>query len=187
MTTIVGIKTHRGVLIAADKRLTSASGDKLGLCSKLIELPCGTCLAVAAPYTAILALRDCLDESEFDGWTTDIGIYRNLTTLHGTLKESHYMRVDDTPDVNAFDSSHFQMLVGNGGNLWLVLHMREVIEVADFTAAGSGREYALGSLASGSKIHADNAKHLAELAVSVASRYDAATGLEVDIWQSNRN
>lgn len=182
MTTIVGIKTPTGVLLAADTLLTSASGDPLGTCSKLISLD-GVCLAVAGPYTTILAIQDCLSEQEFENWSTNLDIYRNLTALHGSLKEGHYMRVED--DGEPFEKSQFQMLVGTKDRLWMVLHMREVIAVEDFNAVGSGREYALGSMCSVTKSIMDKEPaRVASVAIRAAAKYDSATGTEMTSWQA---
>jgi ATP-dependent HslUV protease, peptidase subunit HslV len=187
MTTIVGIwdKVTRRSYLGFDNLVTTAH-TRLGTCNKSAVLHVGekyeTCIAMAGPVTAILAVQSLAKDSELL-WRTTLEVYESLNSIHNDLKTLHGLNVSEGGEDEPFESSQFQAVIGNCHGLWTALSQREVVQ-ADWSAAcGSGHEFALGALhALGSGI---DPKVALQRALSAAACYDKDTGNEVTLWTGN--
>jgi ATP-dependent protease HslVU (ClpYQ) peptidase subunit len=182
MTTIVGIRSekHREVWIGSDTRLTSHS-TYLGKLSKTVVTNVGsedeTCLAIAGPSTAILAVQDVLADAKFE-WDSTLSVYRSMLSIHCLLRDHHGLNVtygEDSP----FEPSNFEAVIGNTHGMWMMLSSREIIPVTNLCAIGSGREFALGAAEAQGLL---DPEATIKRALSIASQYDKDTGKEAEFW-----
>lgn len=187
MTTIVGIRReqHKEVWIGSDT-LLSSPGLRLGKLSKTAITNQGTedetCIAIAGPSTAILAVQDILAEHDYPDWSTTLAVYRNMLGIHCTMRDHHGLRVVEQED-DPFESSQFQAIIGNRHGLWMMLSNREIIPVNTLCAIGTGRELAIG-VAEGMGMMDPEAT--IKRALMVASQYDKSTGKEVELWSNEK-
>lgn len=186
MTTIVGIRRpqHNEVWLGSDT-LLSSPGLRLGKISKTIVVGAGTedetCIAIAGPSTAILAVRDIVEEHE-TSWTDTLSVYRSLLNIHTILRDHHGLRVVEQED-DAFESSQYQAIIANTHGMWMMLSTRELIPVDTLCAIGSGRELAIGVVEGMGML---DPEATIKRALAVASQYDKSTGKEMELWSNVR-
>jgi ATP-dependent protease HslVU (ClpYQ) peptidase subunit len=188
MTTIVGIRReqHKEVWVGSDTLLTSP-GLRLGKMSKTALVNAGTdnetCIAIAGPATAILAVQDILSELQLDDWSTTLAVYRNMLAIHCQMRDHHGLITTEHED-DTFESSQFQSIVANSHGMWMTLNSREVIPVVNLCAIGSGREIAIGVVEGMGML---DPEATIKRALMVASQYDKSTGKEAEIWSNEKN
>ncbi|MEO8487102.1 MAG: MFS transporter [Betaproteobacteria bacterium] len=148
MTTLVAVRKHDEIVIAADSLTTfgdlklSASFDKhpekivryrdnyLGLCGSA---------AHQLVFESLLRNREDLD---FSG---RVEIFDTLRKLHPVLKDQHFLNPKEEED-DPYESTQITALIANEHGIFGVYSMREVFEYSQFWAVGSGREFALGAM-----------------------------------------
>ena len=148
MTTLVAVRKHDEIAIAADSlttfgdlKLASAfdrspekivhyRGTYLGLCGSA---------AHQLVFESLLAKHDDLDLSD------KAAIFETFRKLHPILKEQHFLNPKEEDD-DPYESTQITALVANPHGIFGVYSMREVFEYTQFWAVGSGREFALGAM-----------------------------------------
>lgn len=189
MTTAAGIwdESNQRCTLLFDTLVTTDS-TRLGRMNKSAIFGAGTeaetCIVVAGPVTAILALQSLARDSELL-WRTTLEVYESFNVIHSELKTLHGLNTSEGMEGEAFESSQFSALVGNSYGLWSMLSGREIIQADQFAACGSGREFALGALGALSFSGAIEAKHALLKALAVSAMYDKNTGSETSLWKSH--
>lgn len=148
MTTLVAVRKHDEIAIAADslttfgdlklsepydrapEKIVRYKGTFLGLCGSA---------AHQLVFESLLAARDDLD---FSG---RLAIFDTLRKLHPVLKDQHFLNPKEEED-DPYESTQITALIANESGIFGVYSMREVFEYTRFWAAGSGRDYALGAM-----------------------------------------
>lgn len=148
MTTLVAVRKHDEIVIAADSLTTF--GD-LKLAAPFDRSPekivryrdtfLGLCGSAAHQlvFESLLASREDLD------FTGRIAIFDTLRKLHPVLKDQHFLNPKEEDD-DPYESTQITALIANGHGIFGVYSMREVFEYTRFWAVGSGREFALGAM-----------------------------------------
>ena len=148
MTTLVAVRKHDEIVIAADslttfgdlklsepydrapEKIVRYRGTYLGLCGSA---------AHQLVFESLLAAREDLD---FSG---RLAIFDTLRKLHPVLKDQHFLNPKEEED-DPYESTQITALIANEYGIFGVYSMREVFEYTRFWAAGSGRDYALGAM-----------------------------------------
>jgi ATP-dependent HslUV protease subunit HslV len=185
MTTIVGIKRMGQIVLAADRRLAEANSI-LGETCKILEHTDVqgnvSFVGVAGPHTSLLALRSIFKEHDIHLQSEDY-VYESFLTIHGILKEQHYVNPTEF-EGEAYESSQLQCMIANESGLYLVSSGREVMTIGEdgqgFNAIGSGRALAIGALNVLEAISTEGLGAQAVLAVVTASLYDSGTNSNID-------
>jgi len=148
MTTLVAVRKHDEIVIAADSLTTF--GD-LKLSSAFDRSPekivhyrgtyVGLCGSAAHQlvFESLLKTRDDLD------FSSRLAIFETLRKLHPVLKDQHFLNPKEEED-DPYESTQITALVTNEHGIFGIYSMREVFEYTKFWAAGSGRDVALGAM-----------------------------------------
>jgi len=148
MTTLVAVRKHDEITIAADSlttfgdvRLASdydRSPDKILKHGSTYIGLCGS----AAHHLVFESLLAAHPEYDF---SSRLAIFETLRKIHPVLKEQHFLNPKEEED-DPYESTQITALVANENGIFGVYSMREVFEYARFWAAGSGKEVALGAM-----------------------------------------
>ena len=148
MTTLVAVRKHDEITIAADS-LTTFGDIRLG--SDYDRSPdkilkhgdnyiglCGS----AAHHLVFESLLAAHPEYDF---SSRLAIFETLRKIHPVLKEQHFLNPKEEED-DPYESTQITALVANPSGIFGIYSMREVFEYSQFWAVGSGREFALGAM-----------------------------------------
>jgi len=148
MTTLVAVRKHDEIVIAADS-LTTFGDLKLAADfdtspEKIVRYRdsyLGLCGSAAHQlvFESLLRSRGDLD---FGG---RIEIFETISRLHPVLKDRHFLNPKEEED-DPYESTQITALIANENGIFGVYSMREVFEYTQFWAVGSGREFALGAM-----------------------------------------
>ena len=183
MTTLVAVRKHDEIVIAADSLTTfgdlklTASFDRapekivryrntyLGLCGSA---------AHQLVFESLLAKHASLDFSHKSA------IFETFRQLHPILKEQHYLNPKEEED-DPYESTQMTALIANGNGIFGVFSMREVFEYTQFWAAGSGREYALGAMQA-RYAQLDTAEAVARVGIETGATFDRNSALPMTLY-----
>lgn len=188
MTTIVVVKKHGQVAIAADTLTkygdyTNERATYIVNHEKIFHTN-GNYIALSGPATADLAIREFFARkgSKLE-LNTPLEIFRVWNELHQVLKDEYFLNpTKDTED--SFESSRSRALIANAHGIFGVDSYRFVQEFTKFYAYGSGNEFALGALFSAYDSEF-SAVELATLAVKAAAEFDDATAEPITAFALN--
>ena len=183
MTTLVAVRKHDEIAIAADSLTTfcdlklAASFDKspekivryrdnyLGLCGSA---------AHQLVFESLLANREDFD---FSG---RVAIFDTLRKLHPVLKDQHFLNPKEEED-DPYESTQITALIANEHGIFGVYSMREVFEYTQFWAVGSGREFALGAMnAMYGKLK--TAEAVARIGIEAGCTFDKNSALPMSLY-----
>jgi ATP-dependent protease HslVU (ClpYQ) peptidase subunit len=182
MTTLVAVRKHDEIAIAADSLTTfgdlklAASFDRspekivhyrgtyLGLCGSA---------AHQLVFESLLASRQDLD---FSG---RIAIFDTLRKLHPVLKDQHFLNPKEEED-DPYESTQITALIANENGIFGVYSMREVFEFTRFWAAGTGRDFALGAM-NALYDRLGTAEAIARAGVEAGAAFDRNTSLPMTL------
>ena len=148
MTTLVAVRKHDQIAIAADSlttfgdvrlasmhdrsfdKIVAYRGNYIGLCGSA---------AHQLVFESLLA-----NGSDFD-FGSRLSIFETLRKLHPILKDQHFLNPKEEED-DPYESTQITALIANQNGIFGVYSMREVFEYTQFWAVGSGKEVALGAM-----------------------------------------
>jgi len=148
MTTLVAVRKHDDIVIAADSLTTfgdlklSAPFDRSP--EKIVRYR-DTYLALCGSAAHQLVFESLLKNREDLDFSGRVAIFDTLRKLHLVLKDQHFLNPKEEED-DPYESSQFTALIANEHGIFGVYSMREVFEYTKFWAVGSGREFALGAM-----------------------------------------
>ena len=151
MSVVVGVRKNNQVVLAADT-LTSAGGQahrgsERPTFSKLVELPGGGQVGTVGSATGYLVLRSLVrNHAELLDFTGVDNTFEALLALQPILRETYFVRAEESQDGQEYDSNQLQMLIASPHGLFHAHTYREVHEYGRFFAIGSGDELALGAM-----------------------------------------
>ena len=148
MTTLVAVRKHDQIAIAADSlttfgdvrldsnhdrsfdKIVSYRGNYIGLCGSAAHQ---------------LVFESLLRSNADYDFSSRVGIFETLRRLHPILKDQHFLNPKEEED-DPYESTQITALVANEHGIFGVYSMREVFEYTRFWAVGSGKEVALGAM-----------------------------------------
>jgi ATP-dependent protease HslVU (ClpYQ) peptidase subunit len=183
MTTIVAVRKHDEIAIAADSLTTfgdtrlSADFDRTS--DKIVryrDTYIGLCGSAAHQlvFQSLLAKHGDLD------FTTKVGIFETFQKLHPILKEQHFLNPREEED-DPYESTQITALVANAHGVFGVYSMREVFEYTRFWAVGTGREFALGAMHT-QYARLESAAAIAEAGIEAGATFDRNSGLPMTLY-----
>lgn len=182
MTTVVVVRKGELACIAADS-LTSFGEMRLTAemsVGKRKVLPVGEAylgLSGSSSHFAVLeshfASLDTVPE-----FRTKTEIFETWRRLHAVLKEHYFLNPKDEAS-DPYESSQITGLAVSPYGIFGIYSLREVFEYRTYWALGSGREYALGALAS-LYGRLETAQEIAEEAVRSACLFDKGSSLPLE-------
>jgi ATP-dependent protease HslVU (ClpYQ) peptidase subunit len=148
MTTLVAVRKHDQIAIAADSlttfgdvklashhdqsydKIVAYRGNYIGLCGSA---------AHQLVFESLLAAG-----GDFD-FSSRLAIFETLRKLHPILKDQHFLNPKEEED-DPYESTQITALIANERGIFGVYSMREVFEYTQFWAVGTGKEVALGAM-----------------------------------------
>lgn len=183
MTTIVAVKKHGRVAIAADTLArygsTRESADYIVNSDKLL-LVGGAWLCPTGPASAQLVLRSYFKNPEHPRAFDSIdSIFETLRHMQAALKDDYFLNPKED-ESDPFDSMQMEILIASRGGIFGAYPLRSIQEYTRFYAFGSGATYALGAM------HAmydglSSVEEIARLAIEAAATFDDSTGLPCSV------
>ncbi|GIK84744.1 MAG: MFS transporter [Burkholderiales bacterium] len=148
MTTLVAVRKHDQIVIAADSlttfgdvRLPSQYDRSYDKIVRHRESYIGLCGSAAHQ----LVFESLLKQHPDCDFGSRLAIFESMRRLHPILKEQHYLNPKEEED-DPYESTQITALVVNATGIYGVYSMREVFEYSQFWAVGSGKEVALGAM-----------------------------------------
>ncbi|MGA2550496.1 MAG: MFS transporter [Burkholderiaceae bacterium] len=176
MTTIVAVRKHDTVAIAADSLTTFGDTRLSGLYEanrKILDVGdsligvAGTSAHFSVLGGAFAALGDeCRLKSREQ-------VFLTFLKLHALLKESYFLNIKEEED-DPYESSQIMALIANSSGIYGVYSYREVFAFDRFWSIGSGRNFALGAMyAAYDRMH--SAAQIAEIGVLAGAEFDKSS------------
>ena len=109
-------------------------------------------------------------------FTSPLGIFETLRDMHPVLKEDYFLVAEDEPDEAQFEGGMPPLVFASPHGIFRSCAERSVVELTQFDAVGSGRDYALGAMAA---VYDDleTAEAIAARGIEIAARFDLGTGM----------
>ncbi|AKJ67428.1 MFS transporter [Pandoraea thiooxydans] len=177
MTTVVVVRKHNEIAIAADSLVTFGEtrlsqayeanrkifqiGDSyIGLAGTTAHFPVMRALLTGLGEECKLHSRD--------------DVFRTFCKAHQKLKEEYFLNTKEEED-DPYESSQITCLIANPSGIYGVYSYREVFAFDRFWGIGSGRSFALGAMYAAYD-SAPNASAIAELGVKAGAEFDKSSG-----------
>ncbi len=148
MTTLVAVRKHDDIAIAADSlttfgdvRLAAPFDRSYEKIVRFGETYIGLCGSAAHQ----LVFESLLKSSSPVDFSGKLAIFETFRKLHPILKEQHFLNPKEEED-DPYESTQITALIANPHGIFGVYSMREVFEYTHFWAIGSGKEFALGAM-----------------------------------------
>ena len=148
MTTLCIVRKDDDIVIAADSLTTfgdtrlAADYDRTS--DKIVHYR-GTYIGLCGSAAHQLVFESMLRRQEPLDFSDKFAIFETFRKLHPILKEQHFLNPKEEED-DPYESTQITALIANAHGIFGVYSMREVFEYSQFWAAGTGREFALGSM-----------------------------------------
>ena len=182
MTTLVAVRKHDEIAIAADS-LTTFGDLKLAATfdrspEKIVRYR-GTFLGLCGSAAHQLVFESLLASREDLDFSSRLAIFDTLRKLHPVLKDQHFLNPKEE-EADPSESTQITALVANEHGIFGVYSMREVFEYTQFWAVGSGREFALGAMnALYSRLR--SAEAVARAGVEAGATFDKNSSLPMSV------
>ncbi len=183
MTTLVAVRKHDEIVIAADS-LTTFGDLKLAAPfdrspEKIVRYR-GTYLGLCGSAAHQLVFESLLKSREDLDFTGRVEIFDTLRKLHPVLKDQHFLNPKEEED-DPYESTQITALIANEHGIFGVYSMREVFEYTRFWAVGSGREFALGAM---NALYArlKTAEAVARAGVEAGATFDKNSSLPMSLY-----
>jgi ATP-dependent protease HslVU (ClpYQ) peptidase subunit len=183
MTTLVAVRKHDQIVIAADS-LTTFGDIRLGShhdasYDKIIrhrETYIGLCGSAAHQ----LVFESLLKQHPDCDFGSRLAIFESMRKLHPILKEQHYLNPKEEED-DPYESTQITALVANAHGIFGVYSMRGVFEYTQYWAVGSGKEVALGAMWA-LYPRLDSAEAVARAGVEAGATFDKNSALPMSLY-----
>ena len=148
MTTLVAVRKHDEIAIAADSLTTfgdtrlSAQFDRSY--DKIVQHR-GNFVGLCGSAAHQLVFQNMLAKNPDLDFSNKAAIFDTFSKLHPILKEQHFLNPKEEED-DPYESTQVTALIANENGIFGVYSMREVFEYTQYWAIGSGREFALGAM-----------------------------------------
>jgi ATP-dependent HslUV protease subunit HslV len=180
MTTIAAVKKGKRLCIASDGLSTFGSRKETGGThiheeGKFIEIG-PNLVGISGHSSWRLVLKNYFSGKKTTPlWKTPDQIFELFHRMHGELKEQYYLSPPNLQFL-PFESSEFQLLIVNACGIFEVEHSRVVRQYNNYSAIGTGEDYALGAM---SAIYdmARDPEEIAKAGVEAAAQFDRKTEL----------
>lgn len=183
MTTIVVVRKHNQIAIAADTQ--STFGDtRLGHVhdaapEKIFEAH-GSLFSICGSAAHDLVLQSALTRTRALDFSSRAAIFESFRKLHPKLKEDFFLKPEEEED-DPYESSQMTVLIANQHGIFGVYSMREVYEYRQYWAIGSGRDFAIGAMSAVYKQASRKAADIARIGVETGCAFDVGSSLPMTL------
>jgi len=183
MTTLVAVRKHDQIAIAADS-LTTFGDVKLDArhdrSSDKILVYRGNYIGLCGSAAHQLVFESLLKPNTDYDFGSKLAIFETLQKLHPILKDKHFLNPKEEED-DPYESTQITALVANANGIFGIYSMREVFEYSEFWAAGSGKEVALGAMWA-LYPRLETAEAIARAGVEAGASFDRNSALPMSVY-----
>jgi ATP-dependent protease HslVU (ClpYQ) peptidase subunit len=184
MTTLVVVRKGTTAVIAADSLTTFGDTRLVASFDKSpdkVVFHQGTYIGLCGSAAHQLVFENLLAKQESLDFSSKDAIFETFRKLHPILKESHYLNPKEDEE-DPYESTQITALIANASGIFGVYSMREVFEFSKFWAAGSGREFALGSMWTNYD-RMDQPREIAKSAIEAGAHFDKNSSLPMTLYE----
>src|SRR3989344_1240028 len=187
-TTTIGILCKDGIILAADKRVTSGNQIANKRFEKVIPISDNTAITTAGLVSDAQLLTKLI-KAEIKLKQVKVGrklIVKEIVNMLAGLSYANIRQFSSVPGIVGFLVGGFD---DTGAHLYEIGIDGSVTESHDFVSDGSGSYYALGCLESGysKDITVEQAVKLSVKAVNTALQRDTASGDGIDVFSITKS
>ena len=184
MTTLVAVRKHDQIVIAADS-LTTFGDIRLGShhdasYDKIIRHR-DTYIGLCGSAAHQLVFESLLKQHPDCDFGSRLAIFESMRKLHPILKDQHYLNPKEEED-DPYESTQITALVANAHGIFGVYSMREVFEYTQYWAIGSGKEVALGAMWA-LYPRLDTAEAVARAGIEAGATFDKNSALPLTLYE----
>lgn len=183
MSTIVVVKKHNQVCIAADSLTTFGETRQ----SAVLDAAHDKILRQGDSYVGLvgsaahqLVIGSALKSIEGLDLHGREAIFGSFLKLHPILKESYFLNPKED-EHDPYESSQIDALIVNATGIYGVYALREVFEYTRYWAIGSGSEFALGAMHALYDGNGD-AEQIARAAITTSAEFSTSTALPMTLY-----
>lgn len=181
MTTVAAVKKGKRLCLASDTLTTLGSrkevaGQHVSKKGKIIRIG-PNYLGSSGHASWSLVLSHYFSKKKVPEWKTEKEIFEVFTLIHKQLKEKYHLH-PPTLSYLPFESSEFSFLIINSHGIFEIEYSRAVRKYSQFSAIGSGEEYALGAIKSVYD-KMEDPEEIAKIGIEAAAHFDQKTGLPI--------
>ena len=183
MTTLVAVRKHDQIAIAADSLTTfgdvrlASHHDKSS--DKIVAYR-GNYIGLCGSAAHQLVFESLLANSQSYDFGSRLAIFETLQKLHPILKDQHFLNPKEEED-DPYESTQITALIANENGIFGVYSMREVFEYTQFWAVGSGKEVALGAMYA-LYPRLETAAEIARAGVEAGAAFDRNSALPMTLY-----
>lgn len=180
MTTVVAVKKEKRLCLASDGlsifgSRKEESGKHVQEEAKFISLGPNIVGMSGHPSWRLVLTNHFSKKKKISLWKTPDQIFDLVNGMQEELKENYYLSPPSLKFM-PFENSGFQLLIINTCGIFEVEHSRVVKQYSNYSAIGTGEEYALGAINAVYDMIED-AEEVAKIGVEAAAQFDRNTGL----------
>ena len=183
MTTLVAVRKHDQIVIAADSLTTFGDVRLASPHDKAYDkIVCyrGNYIGLCGSAAHQLVFESLLAQSSNYDFGSRLGIFETLRKLHPILKDQHFLNPKEEED-DPYESTQITALIANPNGIFGVYSMREVFEYTQFWAVGSGKEVALGAMFA-LYPRLETAEEIAKAGVEAGAAFDRNSSLPMTLY-----
>jgi len=183
MTTIAAVKKGKRLCLASDTLTTV--GPRKEIADKHVSKK-GKIIQIGPNYIGAtghaswsLVLTHYFSKKKVLEWKTEKEVFEVFTSMHQQLKDKYHLH-PPTLHFLPFESSEFSLLIINRHGIFEIEYSRAVRKYSQFSAIGSGEEYALGAIKSVYD-RMEDPEEIAKIGIEAAAHFDQKSGLPIHI------
>ncbi|MCB6183791.1 MFS transporter [Leeia sp. TBRC 13508] len=183
MTTIVVVRKHNQMVIAADSQSTFGetriSSGLDAAWNKIFSIK-GSYMGISGSAAHDLVMQQLLKKQKSLALGSRSEIFETFRKLHPKLKDDFFLNPKEEED-DPYESNHMSILLANPKGIFGVFSMREVYEYTRFWAIGSGREFAIGAM-NAVYDQCETAEEIAKIGVEAGCMFDINSSLPMTLY-----
>jgi ATP-dependent protease HslVU (ClpYQ) peptidase subunit len=179
MTTIVVVRKHQQVAIAADTQSTFGDtrlGNLHDAHPNKIFASHDSFFGICGAAAHDLVLQSLLSRNRNLDFSSRPAIFESFRKLHPKLKEDFFLKPEEDEE-DPYESSQMTVLLANAHGIYGVYSLREVYEYRQFWAIGSGRDFAIGAMRAVYDRDDLSAADIARIGVETGCEFDVNSSL----------
>lgn len=185
MTTLTAVKKDKQICLASDGLTIfgsrkEISGEHISEGGKILEIGSNYIGIAGHPSWSLILDNYFAKRKKTPQWKTADEVFETFHSMHEDLKQEYFL---NSPYLSflPFESSEFELLIVNPYGIFEVEYSRVVRQYFQYSAIGTGEEYALGAISSVYN-SLDDVKQIAKIGIESAAQFDRKTSLPIHIY-----
>lgn len=184
MTTIAAVKKGKRLCLASDsltlfgsrKEIAGIHVEEKG---KIIQVGANYIGIAGHPSWSLIFKHYFSKKKNISAWATPDQLFDVFFTFHRNLKKDYYL-APSFSHYEPFRSSEFELLIINSNGIFEVDYLKTVRQYSQFSAIGTGEEYALGAIKAVYDM-CNDAREIAKIGITASVEFDKKTGAPLEV------